>query len=131
MSTPPGRGRMRRRRRAVFIVAVVALVAGALAAFMGAASASPTKAPWLDTHKPIRARVNALLGAMTLPEKVGQMDQQLVDDLTDPSSGCGGHGLGPAEPELHEDVLIDNNTRLGAGGRYGQPAGYDRPRRQR
>ena len=61
MSTPHARGRMRTRRKAVFIVAVGALVAGALAAFMGAASASPAKAPWLDAHKPIQARVNDLL----------------------------------------------------------------------
>ena len=57
MSTPPARGPMRRRRKAVFIVAVAALVAGALAAFVGqgvAASASPAKPPWLDAHKPIR-----------------------------------------------------------------------------
>jgi beta-glucosidase len=89
---------MRRRRKAVFIIAVGALVAGALAAFMGAASASPTNPPWLDAHKPIQARVNALLGAMTLPEKVGQMDQQLVDDLTGPSNACGTQGWAQLTP---------------------------------
>ena len=57
-------------------------MAAALAVFIGlsaAAAAHPDGAPWLDPHKPIQARVNALLGVMTLPEKVGQMDQQLVD----------------------------------------------------
>ena len=88
MSTPQARGPVRRRTKAVFVAAVGALLAGALAAFLGqgvAASANPATAPWLDAHKPIQARVNALLGAMTLPEKVGQMDQQLVDNLTGPN----------------------------------------------
>ena len=82
----------------MFIVTVGALVAGALAAFMGqgvAASTNRASAPWLDSHKPIQARVNALLGAMTLAEKVGQMDQQLVTTLTDPNA-CGNRV--PAEP---------------------------------
>ena len=122
MSTPPARGPMRRRRKAVFIVAVGALVAGALAAFMGAASASPTKAPWLDPHKPIQARVNALLGAMTLPEKVGQMDQQLVDNLTGPSSECGGQGWAKLNQDCMKTWLVDNKTgSLLAGGTDNPP----------
>ena len=125
MSTPPARGRMRRRRKAVFIVAVGALVAGALAAFMGqgvAASASPANAPWLDAHKPIQARVNALLGAMTLPEKVGQMDQQLVDDLTGPSSACGSQGWAQLNQDCMKTWLVDNNTgSLLAGGTDNPP----------
>ena len=40
-------------------------------------------------------------------------------------------GLGPAEPELHEDVAGRQQHGLAACGRYGQPAGYDRPRRHR
>ena len=110
MSTPHARGRMRRRKKSVFIVAVGALVAGALAAFMGqvvAASASPA-APWLDAHKPIQARVNALLGAMTLPEKVGQMDQQLVDNLTGPSNACGSQGWAQLNQSCMKTWLIDN-----------------------
>ena len=62
-------------------------MAGALSAVLtqgfADAASSPT-APWLDANKPIPARVNALLGAMTLAEKVGQMDQQLVDDADRP-----------------------------------------------
>ena len=99
MSTSNARARKRTRRKAVFVVAVGALMAAALAVFIGqgaAASAHPGNAPWLDAHKPIQARVNALLGAMTLPEKVGQMDQQLVDNLTGPAGACGNQGCGPA-----------------------------------
>ena len=106
----------------MFIIAVGALVAGALAAFMGAASASPTKPPWLDPHKPIQARVNALLGAMTLSEKVGQMDQQLVDDLSGPSSSCGTQGWGQLNQDCMKTWLIDNKTgSLLAGGTDNPP----------
>jgi hypothetical protein len=42
------------------------------------AGAKPPSAPLLDSGNPVAARVSAVLGAMTLAEKVGQMDQQLV-----------------------------------------------------
>ena len=125
MSAPHARGRMRRRRRAVFIVTVGALVAGALAAFMGqgvAASTNRASAPWLDSHKPIQARVNALLGAMTLPEKVGQMDQQLVDDVTGPSNACGSQGWAQLNESCMKTWLVDNQTgSLLAGGTDNPP----------
>ena len=113
MSAPHARGRMRRRRKAVFIVAVGALVAGALAVFIGQgapASAHPSNAPWLDAHKPIQARVNALLGAMTLPEKVGQMDQQLVDNLTGPSDSCGSQGWAQLNQSCMKTWLVDRKS---------------------
>jgi beta-glucosidase len=125
MSTPHARGRMRRRRKAVFVVAVGALMAAALAVFIGQgtpASAHPANAPWLDPHKPIQARVNALLGAMTLPEKVGQMDQQLVDNLTGPSNACGSQGWAQLNQNCMKTWLVDNNTgSLLAGGTDNPP----------
>ena len=54
-----------------------------LSAFVSQGNAAAPQPPWLNPNKPIQARVNSLLGAMTLPEKVGQMDQQLVDNLTE------------------------------------------------
>src|SRR5215469_13544886 len=110
MSTPHVRGRLPRRRRAVFIVPVGVLVAGALAAFIGqgvAASASPANPPWLNAQKPIQVRVNALLGAMTLREKVGQMDQQLVDNLTGPSNSCGSQGWAQLNESCMKTWLVD------------------------
>ena len=124
MSAPQARGFVRRRRKAVVMVAVCALVAAALAAVIGqgvTASAKPD-APWLDAHKPIQARVNALLGAMTLAEKVGQMDQQLVDNLTGPSSGCGSQGWAQLNQTCMKTWLVDNNTgSLLAGGTDNPP----------
>jgi beta-glucosidase len=55
----------------------------ALVAGQGSAQ-EDSSAQWLDATKPVNARVAALLEAMTLAEKVGQMDQQLVDNVTDP-----------------------------------------------
>src|SRR4051812_30706147 len=121
MSSPQARGRLRWGRKAMFVVAVGALVTAALAVLMGqgvAASAHPgNNAPWLDSHKPIQARVNALLGAMTLPEKVGQMDQQLVDNVTGPSNACGSQGWAQLNQSCLKTWLVDNHTgSLLAGG---------------
>jgi beta-glucosidase len=115
---------VRSRRKAVFVVAAGALMAAALAVFIGqaAASAHPGNAPWLDAHKPIQARVNALLGAMTLPEKVGQMDQQLVDNVTGPSTACGSQGWAQLNQSCLKTWLVDNNTgSLLAGGTDNPP----------
>ena len=88
MSNPRSTGRTRGRRTVVIAAVVGVLAAAALTAFIGqgVAGAKSTQAAWLDASQPIQARVNALLGAMTLPEKVGQMDQQLVDNLSGPSA---------------------------------------------
>ena len=68
------------------------------------------------------ARVNALLGAMTLPEKVGQMDQQLVDNLTGPSGACGSQGWAQLNQSCMKTWLVDNNTgSLLAGGTDNPP----------
>jgi beta-glucosidase len=97
----------------------LAVVAGALVvagptAFVGrgmADSAGSGQPPWLDAHKPITARVNALLGEMTLPEKVGQMDQQLVTTLTDnDGTRCGDNGFNMPNPTCMQKVLIDQHA---------------------
>ena len=86
--------RVRGRKKVVVALAVGVLAVGGLSAFVSQGNAAAPQPPWLNPNKPIQARVNSLLGAMTLPEKVGQMDQQLVDNLTNTSSspGCGSQG---------------------------------------
>src|SRR5215468_2084509 len=114
-------GRVRGRRLAVIAAAVGVLVAAGLSTFLADALSSPG-APWLDTGKPIQARVNSLLGAMSLPEKVGQMDQQLVDDVTGPSGACGSQGFALPNPTCMKTVLVDNSTgSLLAGGTDNPP----------
>jgi beta-glucosidase len=118
-------GRVRRRRRAVIAVVVGVLVVGGLSAFLAqgfADAANSPGTPWLAADKPIQARVNALLGAMTLQEKVGQMDQQLVDNLTGPSNGCGSQGWAQLNQSCMKTWLIDNDTgSLLAGGTDNPP----------
>ncbi len=112
MSNSRSTGPARRRKEVVIAAAVGVLTAGALTAFIGqgAAAAKSTRAAWLDSHQPIHARVNALLGAMTLPEKVGQMDQQLVDNVTGSSDACGSQGFAQPNPTCMKTVLVDNHT---------------------
>ena len=117
--------RMRGRGKVAMAVVVGVLAAGALTAAIGqgvAGAAKQEKAPWLDADKPIQARVNALLGAMTLPEKVGQMDQQLVDNLTGPSNACGTQGWAELNQSCMKTWLVDNATgSLLAGGTDNPP----------
>ncbi len=48
---------------------------------------------------------------MTLEEKVGQMDQQLVTTLTDPSSAsCGDNGFNLPNPACMQKILIDQHV---------------------
>jgi beta-glucosidase len=113
MSNPRSTGRARVRRRVVIAAAVGALAAGALTAVIGqgaADAAKSTQASWLDANQPIQARVTALLDAMTLPEKVGQMDQQLVDNLTGPSSACGSQGWAALNDSCMHTWLVENHT---------------------
>ena len=100
-----------RGRKVAFAVAAGVLLTGGLSASVSQGVADTAQPPWLDSHKPISARVNALLGAMTLPEKVGQMDQQLVTTLTDPNSAtCGDNGFNMPNKACMQKVLIDQHA---------------------
>src|SRR3954451_3733135 len=118
-------GRLRRRDKAAIVAAAGALVAGVLSAFVSqgvADAAKPSHRVWLDPHKTIHARGSALLGAMTLAEKVGQMDQQLVDNLTGPSGACGSQGWATLSKGCMKTWLVDNHTgSLLAGGTDNPP----------
>src|SRR5690349_8820952 len=96
----------------------VAVVAVAVATLF-ATAASPAGGPprYLDQKASIHARVNDLLHRMTLQEKVGQMDQQLVDNLTGPSGACGSQGWAQLNQSCMKTWLVDNNVgSLLAGG---------------
>src|SRR5215467_13440216 len=88
--------RLTRRRILIALAAVVTTVGIAVPGLArdSSAAASLPAAPWLQAGMPASARANLLLNAMTLDEKVGQMDQQLVTTLTDPNSAnCGDNGF--------------------------------------
>jgi beta-glucosidase len=77
---------------------------------------------YLDRHASIDSRVNDLLHRMTLAEKVGQMDQQLVDNLTGPSGACGSQGWAQLNESCLKTWLVDNETgSLLAGGTDNPP----------
>jgi len=109
--------RVRGRKKVVVALAVGVLAVGGLSAFVSQGNAAAPQPPWLNPNKPIQARVNSLLGAMTLAEKVGQMDQQLVPNVTGPSNACGSQGFAIPNPTCMKTVLVDNNVgSLLAGG---------------
>jgi beta-glucosidase len=109
--------RVRGRKKVVVALAVGILAVGGLSAFVSQGNAAAPQPPWLNSNKPIQARVNSLLGAMTLAEKVGQMDQQLVPNVTGPSNACGSQGFAIPNPTCMKTVLVDNNVgSLLAGG---------------
>ncbi len=91
-------------------------------ALQRSAGSNPSS-PWLDRSKSISTRVNALLAAMTLPEKVGQMDQQLVDNVTKQGqTNCGASGFSMPDTACMKQVLVDNLTgSLLAGGTDNPP----------
>src|SRR5512132_2262014 len=67
----------------------LAVPGSALARTSGSA---PAPAAYLNPQLPVQARVNNLLGRMTLPEKIGQMVQIEVTQVTDTSNTCTSQG---------------------------------------
>ncbi len=100
------------RGRGIFAV-VGALVMTLSGATLQAAPAAGQPA-YLDARAPITARVNDLLGRMTLAEKVGQMDQIVIGKLkaaSPPANGdCNGGNNDPLQPACLQTVLIANHT---------------------
>src|SRR6266516_95600 len=101
----------------------VAVVAVAVATLSVTAAAPAGGSPrYLDQKASIHNRVNDLLHRMTLREKVGQMDQQLVDDVTGPSNACGTQGWAQLNKSCLKTWLVDNNVgSLLAGGTDNPP----------
>jgi beta-glucosidase len=89
-------------------VAVVAVAVATL--FVTAAAPAGGSPRYLDQKASIHDRVKDLLHRMTLQEKVGQMDQQLVDNVTGPSNACGSRGFAMPNSTCMKTVLIDNYT---------------------
>jgi beta-glucosidase len=101
-------------------VAVVAVAVATL--FVTAAAPAGGSPRYLDQKASIHDRVNDLLHRMTLQEKVGQMDQQLVDNLTGPANACGSQGWAQLNQSCMKTWLVDNNVgSLLAGGTDNPP----------
>jgi beta-glucosidase len=114
--------RITSRRKAVAAAGVALLAAGAFTAFATRGEAAPSRPVYLDAHASISNRVSDLLHRMTLAEKVGQMDQQLVTTVTDTSSACGDNGWNQPNAACEQQVLVGNNVgSLLAGGTNNPP----------
>ncbi|MGE5287262.1 MAG: glycoside hydrolase family 3 N-terminal domain-containing protein [Micromonosporaceae bacterium] len=101
-----------RRGPVTATVLALALMIAMSASAMTRTSASATGQPaYLNSKLGVQARVNELLGRMTLPEKIGQMVQILVTQVTDTSNNCtstGGFNL--PNPVCEQKIFVDNNV---------------------
>src|SRR5215472_15982459 len=60
---------------------------------------------------PVQAQVNKLLAQMTLPEKIGQMVQIEVTQVTDKSNNCTSQGgFNMPNPACEQKIFVDNNV---------------------
>src|SRR5260370_10071649 len=90
------------------IALVSALSEFGLTRTSGSASGRPA---YLGASLPIQARVSDLLGRMTLPEKIGQMVQIEVTQVTDTSNTCtsqGGFNL--PNPVCEQKIFVGNSA---------------------
>jgi beta-glucosidase len=73
---------------------------------------------YLDPNLPIAARVSDLLGRMTLAEKIGQMVQIEVTQVTDPTSNCNSQGgFNLPNPVCEQRIFVgDDVGSILAGG---------------
>jgi beta-glucosidase len=102
----------RLRRPLTATLLAIALTATMSASALSRAPASATSGPgYLDSSLSAQARVNDLLGRMTLPEKIGQMVQIEATQVTDTTSACtsqGGFNL--PNPTCEQKIFVDNNV---------------------
>src|SRR5215469_952605 len=105
----------RRSARGAALTAATAAVALALGMSASAATAQQTstaaRAAYLSSQLPIPARVADLLGRMTLAEKIGQMVQIEVTQVTDTNNACtsqGGFNL--PNPVCEQKIFVTNDA---------------------
>jgi beta-glucosidase len=100
-----GRAGTALRRAALTAAALIALLVA------GTAPSAGEQAGYQDPRRPVGDRVEDLLGRMTLAEKIGQMVQIEVTQVTDTSSSCtsqGGFNL--PNPACEQKIFVDNHV---------------------
>src|SRR5215472_15383675 len=105
------------RRVAQAAVALIAVLV------MGTAASASGQSANLDQHRSVEDRVSDLLDRMTLSEKIGQMVQIEVTQVTDTSNTCtsqGGFNL--PNPVCEQKIFVDNNVGLILAGGTDIPA---------
>jgi beta-glucosidase len=100
-------------RRIYVAVAAALAVAAVVAVGVSAVSASPTVV-YKNSRAAVQLRVSDLLRRMTLPEKIGQMDQIVVGKLRGPNApangDCNGGNADQLQPACLQKVLITDKT---------------------
>jgi beta-glucosidase len=100
------------RRGPMAVVVAVALAAATLTSAMTRTTASASSRPaYLNSHLSVAARVNSLLGRMTLSEKIGQMVQIEATQVTDTSNNCTSQGgFNMPNPVCEQKIFVDDNV---------------------
>src|SRR5437868_14002988 len=83
---------VRARARLVARTGALAIMLLAVALSGGGMVGASSGPAFMDSHQSVESRVNDLLGRMTLAEKVGQMDQIEVTQVTDTNPACTSQG---------------------------------------
>jgi len=115
-------------RRVSLAAAAVLVTALCVVAGVTGVSARPrARYLYLDPAAPIQSRVSDLLSRMTLREKVGQMDQIVVEKLRGPAGSTGDcnstNNTDPLQPACLQRVLIANDTGSILSGGTDNPPG--------
>jgi beta-glucosidase len=95
---------------AVAGLAAIAMAVG-VSASATAQPAASSRPAYLNASVPIPARVADLLGRMTLPEKIGQMVQIEVSQVTDPTSACNSQGgFNLPNPICEQKIFVNDDV---------------------
>ena len=93
------------------VVAVALMIAMSASAMTRTTASASGRPAYMDAKLPIQARVNDLLGRMTLPEKIGQMVQIEATQVTDTTSSCTSQGgFNMPNPVCEQKIFVDDNA---------------------
>jgi beta-glucosidase len=100
-----------RRPLTVGLLAIAPMIGISAFAVTASPASAGSRPAYLDARLPIQTRVSDLLGRMTLPEKIGQMVQIEVTQVTDTSNTCtsqGGFNL--PNPVCEQKIFVTNDV---------------------
>ncbi|HXL17339.1 MAG TPA: glycoside hydrolase family 3 N-terminal domain-containing protein, partial [Streptosporangiaceae bacterium] len=93
------------------VVALALMIAMSASAMTRTTASAAGRPAYQDAKQPVQARVNDLLGRMTLPEKIGQMVQIEATQVTDTTNNCTSQGgFNMPNPVCEQKIFIDNNV---------------------
>ena len=97
--------------RARPLIAITALMAVLVSIAVGSSAVASPQPAYLVANASVSSRVDDLLSRMTLDEKVGQMDQIEVTQVTDTNNACtSSTGFNDPNPICEQKIFIDNHV---------------------